>query len=142
MNLFPRLMAVTMLGAVAMISGCGQSGPARSPVAGKVTLDGQPVKGGSLTFAPITTEANAPSAPVIAKVKDDGTFEVAGGAVAGKQRVMYDPPPSGWVAPEWDGKGAPPQEPPSPYANMAPKNAEVDFTSTANDITIELQKKL
>jgi len=128
-----------MVATVAIV-GCGGSGPARTPVAGKVTLNGQPVKGGSLTFAPVTSDPNAASAPVIAKIKDDGTFEVTGGAVAGKQKLMFEPPPSNWQAPVWDGTGSPPKEPPNPYAGLKPKATEVEIAATANNLTIELEK--
>jgi predicted small lipoprotein YifL len=131
--------SLLVLAFVGVLAGCGQSGPARSPVKGVVKLpDGKPVDGGALVFAPITSETNAPSAPTTATVNADGTFEVKGGVVAGKQRVMYEAPQIPWSAPEWDGTGSPPQAPQSPYANMKPKLEEVDIANGPNDLTVEL----
>jgi hypothetical protein len=133
-----RILATALLtlGAVLTV-GCN-TGPATAPVGGKVVANGQPVTGGSLTFAPITDKPNAASAPVIAEVKPDGTFQVAGGAVEGKFSVAYAPPSVNWEAPEWDGTGAPPQAPPTPFAGMAPKDKEVTFSAQANQLNIEL----
>lgn len=138
MKHFRLVFTVGLLVGVAALVGCGQSGPPRAPVTGKVTANGQAVTGGSLTFAPITTETNALSSPVVAAVKEDGSFEVTGGAVAGKHRVSYEPPSIPYEAPTWDGQGTPPQAPKSPYAGMAPKDKEVEFAASANNLNIEL----
>lgn len=131
------LTTVSLLAGFVFVAGCNH-GPATAPVKGKVVAAGQPVTGGSLTFAPITDSPNATSAPVIAAVKPDGSFEVAGGAVEGKFQVMYEPPSVEWNAPEWDGRGSPPQAPPTPFAGMTPKDKEVTFNSTANELSVEL----
>jgi hypothetical protein len=132
-----QLVAVAALALVTAV-GCGKSA-STVPVKGKVTTASGPVKGGSLTFAPVASgNANAASSPVIAQVKEDGSFEVAGGAVAGRHQVRYNPPQIEWQAPEWNGQGAPPQPPPNPYANMAPKTPEVEFAAGPNDVSVEL----
>jgi hypothetical protein len=65
------------------LAGCGESGPARQPVSGSVTLDGRPLRAGSITFAPRegTTAATA-------EVRD-GTFRIArsGGPAPGPYQV-------------------------------------------------------
>jgi hypothetical protein len=138
MNRYLQLLAVPAVVALVAITGCGKS-VSTVPVKGKVTTASGPVKGGSLTFAPVAPQGgNAATAPVIAQVKDDGTFEVAGGAAAGRHKVLYNAPQIEWKAPEWDGQGAPPQPPPNPYAGLAPKTPEVEFAAGPNEVSVEL----
>ncbi len=122
------------------LTGCGQTGPARTAVKGVVkTADGKVVEGGAITLSPVTTDANAASSPVSAAIKPDGSFQVDGGVVAGKHRVMFEPPQISYDAPAWDGTGAPPKAPVSPYAGMKAKQAEVDIAAgAANDLVVEL----
>ena len=140
MKHFSYVASLLLLTVTTTLVGCNQGGPARTPVKGTVKApDGKPVEGGNLVFVPITSEAAAPSAPATAAIKSDGTFEVTGGVVAGKHRLMYEAPhiPSNL---EWDGKGTPPEAPKSPYAGMRAKPAEVDVTAgSANDLAVELE---
>lgn len=140
MRRIESVLSVALLIVTAALVGCGQSGPARSAVKGTVKApDGKPVEGGALVFIPVTSDANAPSAPVTATINKDGTFEVQGGVVAGKQRVMFEAPTIQYDPPEWDGKGTPPAAPVSPYAGMKAKQQEVDISASGpNDLTIEL----
>ncbi|HTN76801.1 MAG TPA: hypothetical protein VL096_16190 [Pirellulaceae bacterium] len=136
-----RSMKFAIAGVVLLlfVTGCGTGGPATSPVSGKVVQGGKPVEGGSLTFAPADdAKPIADSSPVITQVNADGTFKLTQGAVAGKHRILYSPPNIDWQAPEWDGKGTPPQAPKSPYAGLVPKVPDVEIKSGPNDITIEL----
>jgi hypothetical protein len=137
MNTYLRLLAVPAVMALVALTGCGKSA-STVPVKGKVTSPSGPVNGGSLTFAPVTNDPAATSAPVIAQVKQDGSFEVPGGATAGRHKVLYNAPQIEWKAPEWNGQGAPPQPPPNPYAGLAPKTPEVEFAAGPNDVSIEL----
>lgn len=135
----PRLLLATVgliIGATFL--GCSQGGPATEPVSGKVIANGQPVTGGSLTFAPITDEPTAPTQPAVAIVNPDGTFKIEEGAVAGKHRLLYSAPSVEWQAPDWDGKGAPPQPPKNPYAGLSPKNAEIEVKPGVNEVVVEL----
>jgi hypothetical protein len=121
------------------VVGCGPSGPARIPVKGTVkTVDGKLVDSGGLTFAPVTTDANAPSSPVSTVIKPDGAFEVTGGLVAGKHTVLFEPAQVPFDTPEWDGRGIPPQAPPAPFAGLAPKTKEITVNAGDNALTIEL----
>jgi hypothetical protein len=140
MKRFESVLSVALLVVFATLVGCGQSGPARSAVKGTVKApDGKPVEGGALVFVPVTTDPNAPSAPVTATINKDGTFDVQGGVVAGKHKVMFEAPTIQYDPPEWDGKGNPPQAPVSPYNGMKVKQQEVDIAASgANDLTIEL----
>jgi hypothetical protein len=70
------------------LAGCGDSGPARGPITGTVTLGGQPLKLGRIMFTPVEpNEGPAVSAPVV-----DGRYTLAraAGPVAGKNRVEVD----------------------------------------------------
>jgi hypothetical protein len=125
-----------MLGAT--LVGCGNGGPATEPVSGKVIANGQPVTGGSLTFAPVSDEPAAPAQPAVAIVNPDGTFKIEEGAVAGKHRLLYSAPSVDWQAPDWDGKGAPPQPPKNPYAGLTPKVAEIEVKPGVNEVEVEL----
>jgi hypothetical protein len=132
-------VASALLLAVAVtLVGCTEAGPARTPVKGTVKADGKAVDGGNLVFVPVTSDPSAPSPPATAAIKSDGTFEVTGGVVAGKHKIMYEAPhiPSDV---QWDGKGTPPVTPKSPFAGMTPKQAEVEVTAAgANDLAVEL----
>jgi hypothetical protein len=134
---FFSLLAVVL---AATLSGCGGSG-SLAPVSGKVIYQGQPVKGGSLIFSPVG-EGKVGKAGS-ADVGDDGAFTVktdaAAGAGIGKHRVTYTPAEAKMTEEQRkDPKFTPP---PSPYLGLAPKDAEVEVKSGANDITIELVKK-
>ena len=140
MKRFSAIASAALLVVFGTLVGCGESGPARTAVKGTVkTADGKPVEGGNLTFAPITSDVNAPSSPVSTVIKPDGTFEVEGGVVAGKHKLMYEAPTIQYDPPTWDGKGSPPVAPVSPYAGMKAKQGEVDISASApNDLTVEL----
>lgn len=71
--------------------GCGSSG--RAPVSGKVTVQGQPVQGGTLVFSPLKGEGKSATA----EIKSDGTYTLGtnrpgDGAVVGRHRVTFTPP--------------------------------------------------
>ncbi len=60
--MIPRsFLGGTVLTLLIGLPGCGgapaESGPARYPLSGKVTLDGQPVESGSISFLPPTEQA-------------------------------------------------------------------------------------
>jgi hypothetical protein len=132
---------VAVAAVLAGLAGCKQSGAEFkvAPVKGKVTHQGQPVKGGSITFQPVGVEgakAGVKGKPATGEVKDDGTFVLStygkgDGAVVGKHRVMYMPTIAG--AQSYDEKPKP-----SPYAGLAPKEKEVEVKSGPNEIAIEL----
>ncbi|MBA3480906.1 MAG: hypothetical protein H0T51_03730 [Pirellulales bacterium] len=77
---------VTMLLTTAMI-GCSKSGPSLYPVAGKVTIDGQPAKEGGVVFH---DEANG-MRQFVGGITPDGSYRIMHlreeGAPAGKYRV-------------------------------------------------------
>ncbi len=76
---------------VLAVAGCGEKGPALVPAAGRATVDGQPLVGGSLTFHP-ESGAQAQGDRPSAQLQADGTFTMqtypyGPGVVAGAYRV-------------------------------------------------------
>jgi len=115
-----------------------------APVSGKVSYNGQAVKGGTLTFAPIPKKAgeNAGKA-ASATVGDDGTYTLTtyktdDGAVIGKHKISYSPPPDAGSESPAEGQHAKPK--PNPYAGLKPKQAEVEVEDKKNEINIDLTK--
>jgi hypothetical protein len=132
--------ALLAVGALSLAGCGGTGGAATAKVTGKVTHNGEPVKGGTLTFGPINpTEEGVASG--VANVQQDGTFTVStygegDGAVLGKHRVSYmAPPPDAAAA---GGEGGHAQAAASPYENLVPSPEEIEVKSGANEITIEL----
>ncbi len=129
---------------VVVLTGCGSAGDfPTAPVSGKVTHNGEPVQGGSITFAPVATGSELEvGQPASGAVQQDGTFVLGtqtenDGAVVGRHRVLYSPPP---VAPVEGGAGGHSQTPPSPYDGLSPKEQEVEVKDGANNVEIELVK--
>lgn len=120
-------------------AGCGGGGSgdqATAAVSGKVTRDGQPVAGGSVMFSPI-----GKGKPAAADVNQDGsyrltTYRSGDGAIVGKHRVTFTPPPTAEIDEKEHKEGSPP--PKSPYDGLVPKTAEVEVKSGSNTIDIEL----
>ncbi len=120
-------------------TGCGSGSPT-APVSGTVRVEGQPVSGGVVTFAPIGTEGTA-GKPAVGAVQSDGTFVLGtdakeDGAMLGRHRVIYSPP-AVESPPVQEGKHAE-APPPSPYAGLIPKEAEVEVKPGSNEIRIDL----
>jgi hypothetical protein len=68
-------------------TGCGSKYPPTAPVSGKITLDGEPVTQGRISFHPITGER-----PALATIQPNGTyslttFERGDGALLGHHKV-------------------------------------------------------
>jgi hypothetical protein len=88
MRPWPFLLAVLLLS-----GGCGKPYQL-APVAGKVTLDGQPLTGAWVHFAPMATERNiAPGPTSHGQTDAEGRFTLRvspeeAGAVVGKNRVF------------------------------------------------------
>ncbi len=118
------------------LAGCGSK---ENSVAGKVSFQGQPVTGGSITLVP----ADGGGKPAAANVQSDGAFAMApnsdaGGVIAGRHRVLYSAP----VAELPPGTELQPgQSPPlSPFAGLKPKTELIDIKAGKNELEIELVK--
>lgn len=120
---------------IALVSGCSSGEKAkftRNPLAGTVTLDGQPLPKGTITFepAPGETMATAGGAAIA-----DGKFELSqeSGLVAGTYRVFI----SSAEATESGGKSADDlmNNPPAPAKERIP-----DKYNTQSMLTAEITK--
>lgn len=86
-----RTINVFLVPALAMIvasAGCGQSGPVRAPIQGKVTVGGQPLAGGRILFTPVApNQGPAASARIEA-----GQYKIDAkdGPVVGSNRVEVE----------------------------------------------------
>ncbi|MCR9119920.1 MAG: hypothetical protein NXI22_23535, partial [bacterium] len=64
---------------VALLTGCGESGPVRYQVSGKVQFQGKPVPAGSVIFTPDTAQGNSGPQGVAEIV--DGAYRTSGGGL-------------------------------------------------------------
>lgn len=134
-----------ILGALGLsaLAGCGSK---TNAVTGKVTFNGQPVTGGSLTFLPASGSEGASASlgkPAVGIVDSTGAYKIvpgadSGGAVAGQHRVVYSAPvtelpPGTELKP---GQGPPP----SPFDGLRPKVDMVEVKAGSNTIDFELTK--
>jgi hypothetical protein len=69
-----------VVAAVALLSGCGTSGPTRVPVSGTVLVDGKPVEGIEVNFATAEVAGSGVTDP-------SGKFMLSGGAAPGMNKV-------------------------------------------------------
>lgn len=138
------LPVVVVVALLAGWTGCGKGGGSEynvAPVKGKVTYNGEAVKGGNITLQPLAEaggKAGVTGRPASGSVGDDGTFVLStygkdDGAVIGKHQVSYMPVVVG--ATSYEDKPAP-----SPYAGLVPKTKEVEVKEGENEINIELVK--
>lgn len=73
--------------AVAVIVGCGPSGPQPYPVSGTVTYHGEPVRAGLIIFAPDATLGN-PGPAIVATIENGQYRTLPGkGMIGGPHRV-------------------------------------------------------
>ena len=73
------------------LAGCGESGPARAPIRGRVTLGGQPLKAGRIIFTP-----QAPNTgPATSAAISEGVYQLARteGPIVGRNRVEIEAVP-------------------------------------------------
>jgi hypothetical protein len=139
-------LQLCLVGLITALAGC--SGATLGKVNGKVVANGQPVTGGTLTFAPLDASSDNPASPASGQVQADGTFVLTtlkdgDGAAVGKHKVSYI-----WPARKgrenWDetapNPGPPPPETISPFEGLKVKEpAEVEIKAGSNDITVELE---
>lgn len=88
-----RWIAISFLGLIALIAGCGMGGNTL-PVTGKVTYpDGTPVVGARLTFESTTQPISATGTTDANGVYKMTTYETGDGVIPGEHRVLVVPPP-------------------------------------------------
>lgn len=123
--------AAIMLAAALLLVGCGSSD--KGQVSGTVTAAGQPVTGGSVSFAPVA--GSAAGRVATGAVRSDGSFSLStdtdnDGALIGRHEVVYTPPSVG-------GESADPAAK-SPYHGLVPREREVEVKAGENKFAIEL----
>ena len=87
----PLAIGFLALGLAATVAGCGESGPPRASIAGKVTVGGEPLKAGRILFTPLApTEGPATTATIV-----DGSYRIerTEGPVVGQNRVVVEASP-------------------------------------------------
>jgi len=97
----PLIAVLSFTLSLALFSGCGGHASTTVPVSGSVTVEGQPVEGGLITFLPTDGQAPAAGAPI-----QDGTYQaevepgakkvmILGNKVVGEEYVLEGVPDSG-----------------------------------------------
>jgi len=79
-----KIRFLALLAVFAMLLATVGCGPGTTKVNGKVTYNGKPVTGGTLTISPLNTKA----APVVVQLKENGEFECV--APVGEAKIMVD----------------------------------------------------
>lgn len=101
MKYSPILAVLPVLCCVPLIFGCGGPASTAVPVSGTVSVDGQPVEGGLITFISVDDSTPAAGAPI-----KNGTYQaevepgekkvmVLGTKVVGEEYILKDVPDSG-----------------------------------------------
>ena len=127
--------------------GCGGGSDdlAIGTVSGKVTRNGQPVSGGSVSFVPIASpDRKMAGKPADGEIGADGTYKLStygkdDGAVIGKHRVTFVPPPGVTIVDDGQLKENTPAAA-NPFEGFVPTKTEVEVKAGANTIDIELVK--
>lgn len=139
---FLSLLGISL--AVAALTGCGEAATSKAQVKGKVTVNGEPVKGGTIVIAPAIGSGELASGDV----QPDGTFVMStskanDGAPIGKARISYKPPKVEYAGTpdDWDSSKGDPPRPKSEYEGMTPKQGEIEVKEGSNELTVELVKQ-
>lgn len=115
-------MSAPALILVACLLGCSERPYGVAPVAGVVTLDGEPLAGGVVNFQPIAAkQTTSPGPGSTGRLGPDGRFTLelldgSPGAVIGKHRVrIYSVAAEGPAAGDTDAPGRPRERVPARY---------------------------
>jgi len=115
---------------VGLSSGCSEGRPERVAVSGRVTIDGEPLKFGSVLFVPTNGRVSGGA------IDEEGHFvltcyEPEDGVIPGKYQVsVRGTEPMGEVAQRWHA--------PMKYAKAETSGIEYDLTEPTESILIEL----
>ena len=127
-----RRIAIWGLAALLLAAGCGDNPLGRHAISGSVTVDGQPLAKGNISFQPTENQPTS-SGAVIA----GGKFSIPrdSGLAVGKYRVVVNA-----AVPGTEGKAVPadaqPGDPPPPAQEMIPAD-----WNTASKHTIEVKRE-
>lgn len=128
------IMSLSFLAMTTAVTGCG--GSKMAAVSGTVSHKGKPITGGTLIFSPAVS-----GQPASAEVEPDGTFKLGtikpgDGALIGKHRVTFTPPPQQLTEKQQSDPKY--NAPPPLYMGLVPKQVEVEIKSGPNVLEIEL----
>ena len=84
----------TILGACALLTLAGCGGLKLVPVSGRVTLGGQPLRGGAVCFVPDASTGNQARVSCVGRIDSQGRYELSTSAVQGSDSGRGAPP--GW----------------------------------------------
>ena len=116
------------------LSGCGDGRARRVPVAGTVTIDGQPLSHGSVTFMPLATTGESRAGG--GSLNENGEFALSSytpndGLLAGKYQVMVLAiEPINETSQRWHA--------PQKYSGFKSSGLNFDITEAVSDLKIEL----
>lgn len=138
-----RHLGVTVLAVVATLVSLGLCGSwlrfslSMARVSGLVTVDSQPVSGGSIVLAPVAEGTQKiPGKPSAANVAEDGTFslEIEPGSQGLAKRfwVRFSPPALPAMSVEEAMKAVP------PYLGLVPKDPQVEIVPGRNRLDVTL----
>lgn len=139
----PRRLILTFaapIAAIALLSGCGSSGPEMASVSGKVTYNGQPVPKGTISFQ--TTDPDGRNATGM--IQPDGSYELqteqpGDGALLGNYRVSISAREEEEILMYIPKKPVKPKLLiPEKYENPATSNLTAAVTSGSNTHNFEL----
>jgi hypothetical protein len=84
-------LTIVALACFAGVSGCNRGPAGLVPVSGKLTLDGGAwPKAGQINFSPVKAEKGHPILPAMARINEDGTFEIKTEAAPGLVPGQYN----------------------------------------------------
>lgn len=139
-----RLLAVCIAAMLAMSAGCGDSGPQRAPIKGKITVAGQPLAAGQILFVPV-----APTGPSTSAAIKNGEYELKQetGPIVGTHRVEVEAElPLGFAIDDdvafaaRQGKPLPPNPIPLQYNRQSTLTTEVK-AGVENEFTLDVPAK-
>ena len=116
------------------VAGCGDGRGVRIPVSGKVTIDGNPVAFGSVTFMPVT--GVKPRRPGGGSIESDGTFQISSftpkdGLYEGEYRVMILAiEPINDLSQRWHA--------PQKYSSIKTSGLKAEITGSKTEVNFEL----
>ena len=129
-----RLFSLGMCCAVIALIGCGPSAPPSGTVSGSVTLEGQAVDAGEITF--VSSDGFSASAPITG-----GQFKIEEALPVGKYAVGITPPSLTEAPGEGgDNVAAPQSDVPAGYNLPSSSGLTHDVQEGASTMTIELKK--
>jgi hypothetical protein len=137
----PRFVGFVMLVCIPLASGCGKESAKLTPVAGKVTLNGQPVTAGQVSLFSLA-EGGKPAGLLVGKIDSSGGYKILtdnrDGAPLGKYRVTVTPS----MVPAADGQKGPTNAIPQKYMDTqkSPLSIEVVEKPEAGRYDLKLSK--